>query len=133
MNDWDTIFSSALNSRIYTVRSEVEEKSIKASASRNHLSFAGIDLYGLTDRYQLFKEIAAKLSFPSYFGMNWDALLDCLTDMQVNTTVGYVILIKNFYDFRKRLPRESKMLEQILFSAVEYWKSRGKPFYIIIS
>lgn len=34
------------------------------------------------DKEQLLSEIARTLSFPSWFGMNLDALYDCLTDRQ---------------------------------------------------
>lgn len=133
MNNWDTIFSSALNSRLYNVQSAIEEDSIKASANRNNLLFIDIDLAGITDKQKLLKEIAMKLGFPSYFGMNWDALYDCLTDMGDRTTSGYVILIKKFNESSKILPHENRELRKILISAAEYWKKKNKSFYIILA
>jgi hypothetical protein len=36
---------------------------------------------GIGSKQQLLEVIAAKLKFPSHFGMNWDALSDCLRDL----------------------------------------------------
>lgn len=36
---------------------------------------------GINDKKQLFLIYKNKLQFPDYFGYNWDALYDCLTDM----------------------------------------------------
>jgi RNAse (barnase) inhibitor barstar len=35
----------------------------------------------IRSRDELFDVIAEKLSFPDYFGRNWDALVDCLSDL----------------------------------------------------
>lgn len=35
---------------------------------------------GIATRDQLFDVLSQQLSFPSYFGRNWDALSDCLRD-----------------------------------------------------
>jgi hypothetical protein len=36
---------------------------------------------GIADRETLFSVLSAELNFPDYFGRNWDALFDCLTDL----------------------------------------------------
>jgi len=41
----------------------------------------------------LFDAIAAAFEFPSYFGRNWDALVDCLGDLEWLDANGYVLLV----------------------------------------
>jgi RNAse (barnase) inhibitor barstar len=43
----------------------------------------------------LFDEFAAALQFPYYFGENWDAFDECLTDLEWLPADGYVLLIQN--------------------------------------
>jgi RNAse (barnase) inhibitor barstar len=38
-------------------------------------------------------ELARLLQFPSYFGNNWDALYDCLTDLAWLPAAGYIIVV----------------------------------------
>ena len=40
-----------------------------------------LDSARMTEPAALFAEFADKLEFPSYFGHNWDALVDCLDDL----------------------------------------------------
>lgn len=37
---------------------------------------------GIADREALFDALAEALSFPDYFGRNWDAVADCLSDAE---------------------------------------------------
>jgi RNAse (barnase) inhibitor barstar len=52
----------------------------------------------------LMAELARVFAFPSYFGHNWDALRDCLTDLAWLTAPGYTLL---FTDAHAILPRRS--------------------------
>lgn len=43
----------------------------------------------------LFDEFATQLAFPSYFGRNFNALKDCLTDLAWLPADGYVLIIRD--------------------------------------
>ncbi len=45
------------------------------------LSYARISLAGVEDKEQLLDTLAGDLALPAWFGRNWDALQDCLTDL----------------------------------------------------
>jgi RNAse (barnase) inhibitor barstar len=62
----------------------------------------------------LFKEWSASLDFPGYFGRNWDAFDDCLTDMSWLPSSSYVIVVT---DFETVLPDDDggfKLLLEVL-------------------
>ena len=74
----------------------------------------------------LLKNIAAALAFPDWFGQNWDALEDCLTDLSWSSTVGHVLLFDS-----ARAGDDFGVLVDVLASSAEYWASRGKPFFAV--
>lgn len=47
------------------------------------------------NRSDLFSEFARLLEFPAYFGRNWDALDECITDLEWMPGLGYVLIVKN--------------------------------------
>jgi hypothetical protein len=82
----------------------------------------------------LFAELAEALEFPDYFGHNWDALEECLADLEWLPAKGYVLL---FLDAELILPddeEEFATLLEVLNDAGEAWASgqaakRAKPFH----
>ena len=43
----------------------------------------------MTDKASALEHIAQKLNFPDYFGKNFDALNDCLTDICEETAISF--------------------------------------------
>jgi len=75
------------------------------------------------DKETLLKNIAAALQFPDWFGANWDALEDCLSDLPGE---GYVVLFEN-----PEAGDELGILVDVLRSSAESWAGRGKPFFAV--
>ena len=60
---------------------------------------ATIDGEVAVDRESFFTEIARALDFPAYFGRNWDAVYDCLTDPSLMPAEGCVIIFDGYSRF----------------------------------
>lgn len=78
------------------------------------------------DKAQLLENMASALEFPHWFGHNWDALEDCLTDLSWREAPAHVLLIEN-----PKPGDDLGVLTDILRSSAESWAQRGKPFFAI--
>lgn len=70
--------------------------------------------------------VSAALDFPDWFGGNWDALEDCLTDLSWRRGSGQVILFSQAHE-----GDEVGILLDVLASAGEYWREQGRPFFAV--
>ena len=88
----------------------------------------------------LFAEFARALKFPDYFGHNWDALEECLADLEWLPAKGYILLIT---DAECVLPDEDEYetFLEILRDAGEAWGNgqagmgarRAMPFHALFA
>ena len=92
------------------------------------LNFARIALQGITEKTALLHKIASELGFPDWFGENWDALEDCLTDLSWREAQGHVLVFEGF----QFLPEDDLgVLIDVLIAAAEFWADQGKPFFAV--
>lgn len=131
MEDWASIFSTYLNSGVY-LAAPAADAVIRDAALYREMEFMEVDLKGVKDKKGFLKKAASGLGFPSYFGMNWDAFSDCLTDLSWRPAAGYVVLFKNHQIFAVKNPPDAHMAERIFDSAAQYWKQKKTPLYIIL-
>lgn len=77
---------------------------------------------------ELLKAVAVALRFPDYFGMNWDALDECLRDLEWLPGSGCVLFVLS----AERLWHENSIgagrLVMAWLSAAELWSEQGVPF-----
>ncbi|MDF0649958.1 MAG: hypothetical protein CV081_08865 [Nitrospira sp. LK265] len=85
----------------------------------------------------LFDEFARALSFPDYFGHNWDALEECLADLEWLPAKGYILLITDTQAVLPEDEDEYDTLLEILDDAGEAWSQghtadgRSAPFHVV--
>jgi hypothetical protein len=118
--------SDATKSGVYrTSRVDEIQDALRGSA----LKLAGISLAGVTGKDALLARMAQALSFPAWFGGNWDALEDCLSDLSWLPAQGYVLL----FEESSSLPSDERgILIDILASVAASWQERRRPFFDVL-
>jgi hypothetical protein len=90
----------------------------------------------------LLSEFARVLSFPDYFGHNWDGLEECLIDLEWLPAKGYVVLVTDADQVLLKPDEEDdyETFIEILAEAGEGWSSHrdeangaGIPFHTVLA
>jgi len=133
MYDWTVALSSYLSSGFYPLAIALEEDAVRRICGRNGLDFVRIDLGAAHGKVELLAAFAAALDFPAYFGRNWDALHDCLTDLSWRPARGYVLLLIGLEALSGRAGGELAPAARLLRDAAGFWRRRRVPFYVVVS
>ena len=93
---------------------------------------ASIDALKIHSSLDLFDEIAASMNFPEYFGRNWDALDECLRDMESWIPAnGYVLFVNNAQVLWESHRHETSSLISSWLFCAEEWSKSEKPFHLV--
>ena len=105
---------------------------IAAAARANRFRAVRIDLADCEDKDAVLSAVAAALEFPDWFGHNWDALADCLTDLSWSEASGYVLVFSGTGNFAGTAPDDFDTLIEILSQASASWGQLGVPFWAFV-
>jgi RNAse (barnase) inhibitor barstar len=89
----------------------------------------------------LFAEFARVMRFPDYFGHNWDALEECLADLEWLPAKGYVVLVTDADHVLRDDEEDYATFIEVLSDAGEAWSSGqagmgaqpAKPFHALLA
>lgn len=108
-----------------TSRSDAIEEALRGS----RLSLARVELAGAADKAAVLRAIGRGMAFPAWFGGNWDALEDCLTDLSWRDADGHVLVLAGPI----ALPSDDLgILIDVLDASAAFWKARGRPFFAVL-
>ncbi|MEH2445895.1 MAG: barstar family protein [Nostoc sp.] len=68
---------------------------------------------------------AEAMQFPRYFGFNWDAFDECITDLTWCPAERYLIFYDDADIFAQAEPTQYQIALDILNSAKEYWEANN--------
>ncbi|MET8562991.1 barstar family protein [Streptomyces flaveolus] len=81
-----------------------------------------LDLDGVTDKAGLMDRAARALSLPDWFGRNWDALADSLSDPSVWPGEagggGLLVVVRGWEGYAKQRPQEWQTAQEVFTHAV---------------
>ncbi|HJV28315.1 MAG TPA: barstar family protein [Aromatoleum sp.] len=95
-------------------------------------AFAHVELDGCPDKAEFLHRIAAALHFPTWFGQNWDALADCLTDLSWLKAEGYVLVLDHMDRLRLAAEADFVTAIDIFEEAARSWADEGVPMWIFV-
>lgn len=94
---------------------------------------AHLDLEGLEGAADLFKRLARVLSFPKYFGHNWDALDEVFGDMDLTPEKGLVLVAHGSFEAWQAEPEVMGRLVSAWLLAAENWVGKNVSFHLVMS
>jgi RNAse (barnase) inhibitor barstar len=88
------------------------------------LEVVRIDGTAIGDKDELLDAIAEGLGFPDWFGQNWDALEECLRDLEASGE-GYALVITSATTLWAEHPRLAGTLVEVWIDAAERREARA--------
>lgn len=132
MKKLSDILESAEGSGVYLLAEDISAKDVEKLAQENGFMFFLLTGTQIRDKGDFLSRAAAALKFPDYFGNNWDAFEDCLTDMSWHESPGFVLLFEDFQGFAENSPDDFQTALEILKDSASFWAERQKAFVALL-
>jgi len=117
---------------VFRVKNRPDVGRLIGLAKLKRLRLFRVDCSAVRSKRALLATIARALHFPDYFGYNWDALADCLTDLEWLDADGIVLVLTGATDLAARAPRDFSVALDVLQEAADYWAGEGFPFVVLV-
>jgi RNAse (barnase) inhibitor barstar len=118
---------------VWFLPSHVEPRAVQKLAKPHEFAFFHIEGKNITSKDQLMNHVATALRLPKTFGHNWDALEECLVDLEWVDDEGYVIYYDHIDGLLNAHPDQFETLVEILRDAVNSWKEDDTAMVVLLS
>ena len=88
-------------------------------------------LSDVSTKTELLRVVAECMKFPDYFGYNWDALDECLRDMEWCPSRGYILALRDATSGWKTAPRLMGELADCWAFAAKEWVASSTAFHLV--
>lgn len=116
---------------VYRCHASVPDKAFDAAVQIG-VRVEKIGLQGVRDKNAFLKTAAKSLRLPDYFGHNWDALYDCLIELEHDKGEGILVLLREASGFARTDQEEFAAAIDTLQDAAEFWDEDGKMLLVIV-
>ena len=91
-----------------------------------------VNLAKVRSKAGLLAALAKTLEFPDWFGHNWDALQDCLTDLSWRPALRYVVVLENCEGLAASAPEAFETTLEVFRHAARWWAGEQVPFWVFV-
>ena len=127
----DQLFENTEESGVYYLLPAHQGSAVDA-AQKKGLLVLTVEIAARANKDQALEQLGAALHFPTWYGANFDALFDCLTDPDWQPARGHVIMIKGVIELRATNPDDFATLIEVFEAATEARREAASPFWVLI-
>lgn len=131
MDNLTAVLNGTRNPGLYTLETPINTEELVTLSQEHGARLFSLNGAAISNKAEFLQAIATAMSFPDYFGQNWDALEDCLTDLDWLNGDRFVLLYEQPDRFAQADPSEWQVALDILRSAVDYWRTKNRPFSVL--
>ena len=117
---------------VYTIDAERRAPLIAGNVVPSNLHLAVVDGNVAANRDGFFDELSRTMRFPDYFGRNWDAVFDCLTDPSWLPAAGSVIVLDECHRFASEHPDQWRIALKVFTEACAFWRRTRIPMFVLL-
>jgi RNAse (barnase) inhibitor barstar len=103
---------------------------LKAAAERSGLACFEVGLADFGGIEAVLAKIGQDLQFPEWYGQNYDALKDCLSDFSWADAPGYLLIIAGAERLRTEQPAAFETLNEVFAAAITDFQERHLPLWV---
>lgn len=104
----------------------------EATVEKERLRVLKAEISPRASKDKALAQLGTDLGFPIWYGANFDALFDCLTDADWQPAKGHVLMIKGAAELRATDPDDFTTLIEVFKAAAEARKESGHLFWILL-
>lgn len=131
MNDYSDTLSNAEISGVYEIPAGGIDAVLAAAAANGYLVYR-VDLRTARSREQMLQLVGEGMELPAWYGANYDALMDCLCDLNWVPAPGYVVILENCHNLNTLAAPEFNMMIDVFAEAANAWREEDKPFWCFV-
>jgi RNAse (barnase) inhibitor barstar len=121
------------SSKIYELDINVSQENLTIFCQENNCELFYLDGEDINNKQTFFQGCLSAMNLPEYFGNNWDAWEDCLTDLSWCKASAYLFYYHKSQNFATNSPQDWTILLDILREAIAYWQQQNIPFFVVLS
>ncbi|NTV72246.1 MAG: barstar family protein [Azonexaceae bacterium] len=127
----DNLLKNASASGVYHLAT-TQQVTIETAARHANLCVLKADIAKQASTQDVLLQLGTALGFPDWYGANFDALFDCLTDADWHPAKGHVLFINGITRLRASQPADFATLIEVLQAAAEDRRQTNAPFWVLI-
>jgi RNAse (barnase) inhibitor barstar len=117
---------------VYAIDDVQRASVIRENVVPPNLHVAVVDGQIAVDRAGIFDELARTMRFPDYFGRNWDAVYDCLTDPSLLPVGGSIIFLDGCDRLAREHPDQWQTAVKVLRDACAFSQPTRTPLFVLL-
>lgn len=127
----DNLLENASASGVFHLAA-TQQTTIESAAKQADFCVLKADILRPSSTQDVLLQLGTALDFPSWYGANFDALYDCLTDPDWQPAKGHVLFINGITRLRAAQPVDFATLITVLQAAAEDRRKTHVPFWVLI-